>query len=129
MKAFTVARAGVLLLLLCTGITACSNDADSPVSINTLVQGLVTQEAKLVAADGAASDWFGFSTAVSGNTALIGSFLDDDNGTDSGSAYTLCGVAPRGVSNKNSSRPMVLQAIVSVIALPFQEPRPLLAPS
>ena len=42
---------------------------------------------KLTPLDGAAGDQFGFSVSLSGNTALVASYLDDDNGTDSGSAY------------------------------------------
>jgi FG-GAP repeat protein len=49
--------------------------------------GVWTQQAKLQAADGAVLDYFGFSVSVSGDTAIIGSWLDDDNGSDSGSAY------------------------------------------
>jgi WD40 repeat protein len=45
------------------------------------------QIAKLKPEDGAAGDRFGFSVALSGNTALVGNYLDDDNGSDSGSAY------------------------------------------
>ncbi|HIH28442.1 MAG TPA: hypothetical protein HA260_01410 [Thermoplasmata archaeon] len=45
-----------------------------------------TQQAKLLPDDGAAGDMFG-SPAISGDTVLIGASLDDDNGTDSGSAY------------------------------------------
>ncbi|MEQ9454445.1 MAG: FG-GAP repeat protein [Phycisphaeraceae bacterium] len=37
--------------------------------------------------DGVSNDFFGSSVALNGSTALIGSPLDDDNGTDSGSAY------------------------------------------
>ena len=48
-----------------------------------------SQQAKLTAADGEAGDLFGVRVALSGDTALIGSRLDDDdaNGIDSGSAY------------------------------------------
>ncbi len=46
-----------------------------------------TQQAKLTAADGAATDWFGSAVALSGDIAIIGSERDDDNGSDSGSAY------------------------------------------
>lgn len=45
------------------------------------------QTLKLVPADGAMNDEFGFSVAVSGNTALVGSVHDDDDGSNSGSAY------------------------------------------
>ena len=42
---------------------------------------------KLVSSDGAASDYFGFSVSISGNYAIVGACCNDDNGTDSGSAY------------------------------------------
>jgi len=49
-----------------------------------------TQEDKLIAAsDGAAFDQFGFSVSLSGDTALIGAFADDDAGSGSGSAYVF----------------------------------------
>jgi hypothetical protein len=53
-----------------------------------------TEQAKLVASDGAGGDWFGWSVSLSsdGNTALIGAHWDDDRGTDSGAAY-IFGVA------------------------------------
>ena len=44
---------------------------------------------KLTPSDGARSDLFGNSVAVSGNTAVVGAPLDDDNGRDSGSAYVF----------------------------------------
>ncbi len=44
---------------------------------------------KLLASDGASRDEFGFSVAVSGDTAVIGAWLDDDNGSASGSAYVF----------------------------------------
>jgi len=46
-----------------------------------------TQQAKLFASDGASLDWFGYSVSLSGDTALIGTPKDDNNGGDSGSAY------------------------------------------
>ena len=49
------------------------------------------QIAKLLPNDGAAFDQFGWSVAISpdgiGTTAVVGAYRDDDNGTDSGSAY------------------------------------------
>jgi hypothetical protein len=44
--------------------------------------------AKLLASDGAATDNFGYSVAVAGDTAVIGA-RDDDNGNLSGSAYVF----------------------------------------
>lgn len=49
-----------------------------------------TEQAKLTASDGAASDGFGMSVALSGSTAVIGSALDDHaGGADAGSAYVF----------------------------------------
>ena len=56
--------------------------------------GSLTQDAKLTASDGAADDRLGRSVAVSGDTVVVGASVDDDNGTDSGSAYVF--VAPGG---------------------------------
>jgi len=46
-----------------------------------------TQQAKLTASDGAADDQFGYSVAIAGDTIVVGSHFDDDNGSSSGSAY------------------------------------------
>jgi len=43
--------------------------------------------AKLMASDGAAGDNFAWSVSLSGDTAVVAARLDDDNGADSGSAY------------------------------------------
>jgi hypothetical protein len=51
--------------------------------------GVWTQQAKLTAGDGAASDYFGYSLSLSGDSLAVGAYLDDDNGTDSGSAYVF----------------------------------------
>ena len=45
------------------------------------------QLAKLLPNDGAVNDWFGWSVAIRGATAIVGAPNDDDNGIDSGSAY------------------------------------------
>jgi hypothetical protein len=45
------------------------------------------QEAKLEASDAAAHDRFGMAVAISGNTAVVGAWGDDDGGSMSGSAY------------------------------------------
>ncbi len=42
---------------------------------------------KLLPNDGAGKDSFGTSVAISGATAIVGAWGDDDNGFDSGSAY------------------------------------------
>jgi len=45
------------------------------------------EEAKLTAPDAAAGDVFGSGVAVDGDVVVLGAPGDDDNGTDSGSAY------------------------------------------
>ncbi len=47
------------------------------------------QTFKLLPDDGAASDFFGHSVAISGNRAVVGAIGDDDNGERSGSAYVF----------------------------------------
>jgi len=49
-----------------------------------------TDQEKLVASDGAAFDEFGRSVAIAGDTIVVGAWLldDDDNGQDSGGAYS-----------------------------------------
>jgi hypothetical protein len=47
------------------------------------------EEAKLLASDGAAGDWFGRSVAVSGNTAVVGAPRRRERGFASGSAYVF----------------------------------------
>lgn len=50
--------------------------------------GVWTQRAKLTAADGKAADDFGWSVALEGDTALIGSdYADVDRGVNAGAAY------------------------------------------
>ena len=55
------------------------------------------EEAKLLASDGAAGDFFGYSVAVSGDTAVVGAWYDDDSGSDSGSAYVIPLPEPSGL--------------------------------
>ena len=46
-----------------------------------------SEQAKITASDGATEDWFGYSVSISGDYAIIGAYGDDDNGSNSGSAY------------------------------------------
>ena len=47
------------------------------------------EKAKLTPSDAAAKDNFGVSVAVDGDTVVVGSWQDDDNGRNSGSAYVF----------------------------------------
>jgi len=53
------------------------------------IGGVWQQIAKLTAADAAANDQFGWSVSLSGDTAVVGAYLDDDAGNNSGSAYVF----------------------------------------
>ena len=55
-------------------------------------QGIWTYDTKLVASDGDLGDQFGDSVGISGDiepTVVVGSYLDDHNGNNSGSAYVF----------------------------------------
>ena len=57
-----------------------------PITIDPMV---TNETVKLLASDGAALDEFGYSVAVSGDTAVVGARQDGDNGSVSGSAYVF----------------------------------------
>ena len=66
------------------------NGADSGSAyVFDLTGGGWAQTAKLIAQDNAAADEFGYSVSLSGDRVLVGAHYDDDNGTDSGSAYVF----------------------------------------
>ena len=46
-----------------------------------------TQQQKIQASDAASSDYFGYSAAIDGNTAIVGAYAEDAGGTDAGAAY------------------------------------------
>jgi hypothetical protein len=48
-----------------------------------------TQQAKLVATDGATGDRFGFSVGIDGDTVVAGAYRDDTTAADAGSAYVF----------------------------------------
>ncbi|HQF24565.1 MAG TPA: FG-GAP repeat protein, partial [Polyangiaceae bacterium] len=88
-----------------------------------------SQQAKLVAGDAAASDYFGVAVAVDGDTAVIGSYADDDKGSNSGSVYVFerSGtawnqaqklVASDGAANDNFGRAVALQGNTIVVGSP-----------
>ena len=66
-----------------------------------------TETGKLTASDAAPVDYFGESVSVSGTKAVIGARLDDDAGSESGSAYYFdlsnCGAACTEVSKLTAS--------------------------
>ena len=68
------------------GITANNGAA----YVFTRTGGVWSQQAKLLAADKANTDFFGISVALSGDTAVVGASVEDDSGTtDNGAAYVF----------------------------------------
>ncbi|MDP6693784.1 MAG: FG-GAP repeat protein, partial [Phycisphaerales bacterium] len=70
------------IVLTTLGFLVCVGEASAQTPI-------VNEEAKLLPADGSSYDYFGYSVSISGNRALIGVYGDDDNGSNSGSAYVF----------------------------------------
>lgn len=65
------------------------HDGDGAAYVFTRTGSSWSQEAKLIASDGAAGDGFGIAVALDGDTAVVGAYEDDDNGSNSGSAYVF----------------------------------------
>jgi cysteine-rich repeat protein len=91
-----------------------------------------TEQAKLLPADGAAGEFFGVAVAVHGDTAVIGAWLDDDNGGDSGSAYVFTRVgnvwreqakllAPDGLAGDHFGQALVFDGNRAVIGAPADD--------
>jgi len=78
------------LLFLAASIFVLTTVGDSPARAQQF------ETAKLLPADGYPFDNFGSSVSLSGERALIGSLLDDDNGGGSGSAYLFRYDSPTG---------------------------------
>ena len=60
------------------------------IAANVSAQPVVYEEAKLIASDAAAGDWFGESVAMLGDTVIVGALYDDCSaGADCGAAYVF----------------------------------------
>ena len=85
----------VCMLLIATAVPAVTSVKISatqktiPSNPRASMSGIWTEEAKLLASEGAANDQLGGIVVVDGNTALVGVAGDDDNGVDSGCAYVF----------------------------------------
>lgn len=55
----------------------------------TRTAGVWTEASKSVADDAAPGDELGIAVAIGGGTTVVGSYKDDDQGLDSGSAYVF----------------------------------------
>ena len=74
-------------------VGARHDDPSGPLSgsayVFTRIAGLWTEQAKLLASDGEASDSFGRHVALDGDTMLLSAHGDDDNGVGAGAAYVF----------------------------------------
>jgi len=86
---WSVAIAGDTIVVGATGDDADNGQDSGSVYVFTRTGTTWTQQAKLTASDGAAYDYFGWSVAIAGDTIVVGAYWDDDNGSDSGSAYVF----------------------------------------
>ncbi len=88
-----------------------------------------TQQAKLVSADMAASDQFGVSVALDGDTAVIGAFGDDDKASNAGTAFVFVRsgmtwtqeaklTAGDGAANDNFGRAVAIAGNTVVVGAP-----------
>ena len=80
-------------MIVAPGTLAAEPDSDLAAirGLRRLTQTSVEylQRAKLTASDGAAGDRFGRSVSIDGDTMVIGALYDDDDGSNSGSAYVF----------------------------------------
>ena len=62
----------------------------------------VTDEFKILASDGASDERFGYSVSISGETAIVGAFLgDDDKGKIVAQPMSLCAMGRLGHNKPN----------------------------
>ncbi len=74
--------------------------------------GAWEQKAKLIAEDGAESDLFGMSAALSGDTAVVGAYWDGDNGLKSGSAYVFTGSTAPPVTPQAAAQAAIINLLI-----------------
>ncbi|NET41018.1 PEP-CTERM sorting domain-containing protein [Okeania sp. SIO2B3] len=72
---------------------------------------------KFTAPDGATQDWFGISVAIDGNNVVTGSNGDDDNGSQSGSAYLFTINAQDAIDPESIPEPSSLLGILGTFVL------------
>ena len=90
--AFTVAIDGEVAVIGCGGDNENGADAGAAYVFRRDSDAMTwDQEAKLLASDGAAGDFFGEVVSLDGDAILVGALLDTDGGTQSGSAYIFRG--------------------------------------
>jgi hypothetical protein len=84
-----LAAEGDTLVVTATGDDDRGFDAGAAYVLVRDVSGSWWQQAKLTASDGGPGDSLGRTAAISGNSLIMGSIGDDDQGTDAGAAYVF----------------------------------------
>ncbi|MEM6822558.1 MAG: FG-GAP repeat protein [Verrucomicrobiota bacterium] len=88
---FSVSLSGQRALVSAHGNDDAGDDSGSAYLFER-VNGIWIEQCKLVTSDGQSRDYFGRSVSLDDDTALIGAYGDDDNGSGSGSAYVFTNV-------------------------------------
>ena len=86
---FSVSISGDIVIVGADNDDDMGIDSGSAYVFTKAVDGVWSQTAKLVLADGAAGDFFGISVSISNETAIVGAPRNDEMGTNSGSAYVF----------------------------------------
>ncbi len=87
---YSVAISGSTLVVGATGRTVGSNTQQGGAYVFVQSGGTWIQQAELTATDGAAKDYFGYSVAVSGSTAVVGAWNHAvGSNTGQGAAYVF----------------------------------------
>ena len=80
----------VVYLIFLLLVSGCSSDSQpTKPELESEPEPEWKSELKITASDGAAGDLFGRSVSISGDYAVTGAQTDDDNGSESGSAYVF----------------------------------------
>ena len=115
------------------GPTPAGLSSDSPGAAQALGALLLAQEAQLTAAEGATSDHFGYSVAISGDTAVVGApFHDVGANVNQGAAYVFVRsgtswsqqaqlTAADGAANDRFGWPVVISGDTVVVGAPFHD--------
>jgi len=82
----------VCILLLIATLPIVTSLSTYKSSVDSQMHTDWIEKQKLLASDGSALDYFGTSVSVDGDTALIGAFNADVNGTACGSAYVFTNI-------------------------------------
>ena len=70
-------------------IVVSDRGARYPLTVDPLITALQAKVTPEVTGSGAANDSFGYSVSISGDSVIVGANGDDDNGSNSGSAYVF----------------------------------------